>query len=133
VFLIGSFSASNLLFAKLQNHFKNDGNLTISRPNSHTYARIEFEIFPPTDHFHNRKKAVADGALSYYIDHFIPTRISKFTYGVSCSKPYQPGTTEHEQRISDKYQNADGRFFVGGCFETILPVVRVCYLIGSTI
>lgn len=101
VFLVGGFAASSLLFKKLQNHFK-DNDLSISRPDSHT------------------NKAVADGAISYYIDHFVSTRIAKFTYGVWSGEAFQPHKQAHNQRLQHKFQSADGLFWIGGCFDAIL-------------
>jgi len=101
VFLVGGFAASTMLFSKLQAHFK-DEDITISRPDSHT------------------NKAVADGAISYYVDHFVSTRLAKLTYGVFCGTPYIPGLVEHEQRIQRKYQSADGHFYINGCFDVLL-------------
>ncbi|CAA7263131.1 unnamed protein product [Cyclocybe aegerita] len=55
VFLVGGFASSNWLFNTLKNTFTPQG-MDVSRPNSHT------------------NKAVADGAVSFYIDHFVETR-----------------------------------------------------------
>jgi hypothetical protein len=43
-------------------------------------------------------KAVADGAISYYIDHFVQTRVSKLTYGCQGYITYDPGNPEHLKR-----------------------------------
>jgi hypothetical protein len=41
---------------------------------------------------------VADGAISYYIDHFVQTRVSKLTYGSKGSIDYDAGDPEHRKR-----------------------------------
>jgi hypothetical protein len=43
-------------------------------------------------------KAVADGAISYYIDHFVQTRVSKLTYGSKGSVDYDSNKAEHRKR-----------------------------------
>ena len=43
-------------------------------------------------------KAVADGAISYYIDHFVQTRVTKLTYGSKGSIDYNSSDSEHRKR-----------------------------------
>ena len=43
-------------------------------------------------------KAVADGAVSYYIDHFVQTRVSKLTYGTMNGINYDARNPEHRKR-----------------------------------
>ena len=45
-------------------------------------------------------KAVADGAISYYIDHFVQTRVSKLTYGSKGSIDYDANNPEHLKRTT---------------------------------
>lgn len=45
-------------------------------------------------------KAVADGAISYYIDHFVQTRVSKLTYGSKGSIDYDASDPEHLKRTT---------------------------------
>ena len=51
-----------------------------------------------TTNFFFSNKAVADGAISYYIDHFVQTRVSKLTYGSRGSIDYNPNDPEHRKR-----------------------------------
>ena len=44
---------------------------------------------------------MADGAISYYVDHFVQTRVSKFTYGSRGSISYDPKNPEHRKRPID--------------------------------
>ena len=41
-------------------------------------------------------KVVSDGAISYYIDHFVQTRVSKITYGIDGFAKYDPSNPEHQ-------------------------------------
>ena len=43
-------------------------------------------------------KAVADGAISYYVDHFVQTRVSRLTYGSRIQLDYDPNNPEHQKR-----------------------------------
>ena len=71
-----------------------------------------------------RNKAVAIGAISYYVDHFVTARISKFTYGVPCSARYCSSNPEHVKREHKAYIDATGNKRVPGCFNTMLTKVR---------
>jgi hypothetical protein len=72
----------------------------------------------------HRNKAVAVGAVSYYIDHFVTGRISKFTYGVPCIALYDPSNPEHVRREHKSYINPMGEKRVPDHFETMLSRVR---------
>ena len=41
---------------------------------------------------------MADGAISYYIDHFVQTRVSKLTYGSKGFINYDSNNPEHRKR-----------------------------------
>ena len=41
---------------------------------------------------------MADGAISFYIDHFVQTRVSKLTYGSKGSIDYDASDAEHRKR-----------------------------------
>jgi len=70
-----------------------------------------------------RNKAVADGAVSFCIDHFVTERISKFSVGIACNLIYDPNNPEHAARSADKYVNAAGEVRLSGFFDVILPKV----------
>jgi len=72
----------------------------------------------------DRNKAVAVGAISYYVDHFVTGRISKFTYGVLCNIHYDSSNPEHAQRLHKSFINAMGERWIPGCFSTMLTRVR---------
>ncbi|KAI0318140.1 hypothetical protein OF83DRAFT_1171352 [Amylostereum chailletii] len=99
--LVGGFAASEHLFAALQDHLAKQG-LRIFRPDSHT------------------SKAVAEGAVSYHIDHFVSTRVAKMTYGSKCTHVFKPGRPDHQKRASKAFFSADGLQMIHGGFTTIL-------------
>ena len=69
-----------------------------------------------------RNKAVSDGAISFYLDHFVRTRVSKVTYGVFGGIDYDSSAPDHRSR-SDKvctYVNGSKRISI---FDIILPKV----------
>ena len=71
-----------------------------------------------------RNKAVAIGAVSYYIDHFVTTRISKFTYGVPGNIVYDPSNPEHVRRLNKSYIDSMGDRRIPDSFVTMLTQVR---------
>jgi len=81
VVLVGGFAASDWLFKKVSEALKEKG-FTVVRPDHHV------------------NKAVADGAISYYIDHFVQTRVSKLTYGSKGSIDYDASDAEHQKRVT---------------------------------
>jgi hypothetical protein len=49
-----------------------------------------------------RNKAVADGAVSYYLDHFVSARVSRMVYGTDVNWRYNSCDPEHLLRSSKK-------------------------------
>ncbi|KDR69801.1 hypothetical protein GALMADRAFT_145198 [Galerina marginata CBS 339.88] len=102
VFLVGGFAASDWLFTKLKDTFASRG-LNISRPDGHV------------------NKVVADGAVSFYIDHFVASRVSKLAYGTEVYARFQPQNPDHILRSEKKFQDLTGDIVITGLFSTILP------------
>ncbi|KAF8815839.1 hypothetical protein BYT27DRAFT_7078804, partial [Phlegmacium glaucopus] len=102
VFLVGGFAASDWLYQNLRAAFTSEG-LDVSRPDSHV------------------NKAVADGAVSFYIDHFVSTRVSKFAYGTSVYRRYDADNPEHKRRQNTTFMKPDGYLGIDGIFSVILP------------
>jgi hypothetical protein len=69
-------------------------------------------------------KAVAVGAVSFHVDHFVTGRIAKFTYGAPSSILYQAFNPEHVRREQKSYLDAAGDKRIPGHFETMLSRVR---------
>ncbi|KAF8814878.1 hypothetical protein BYT27DRAFT_7081226 [Phlegmacium glaucopus] len=79
VVLVGGFAASDWLYKQVSEALREKG-FSVVRPDHHV------------------NKAVADGAISYYIDHFVQTRVSKLTYGSRGSIDYNSNDAEHRKR-----------------------------------
>ncbi|PBK90604.1 hypothetical protein ARMGADRAFT_1014645 [Armillaria gallica] len=102
VFLVGGFAASDWLFTKLKEHLE-PLDISFSRPDSHV------------------NKAVADGALSFYLDHVVAARVSKYDYGIPVYTEYNPLDAEHSSRTDATFFDADGVLSIGGQFFCMLP------------
>ncbi|KAF8652555.1 hypothetical protein AX16_004338 [Volvariella volvacea WC 439] len=102
VFLVGGFAESDWLFNSIQQQFKGQ-DITICRP----------EQTPG--------KAVSDGAISFHLDHYVETRVSKYTYGTNCSTLFDLTDPEHLQRRSSVFRGLDGLPRLSGYFSIILP------------
>ncbi|TFK63664.1 hypothetical protein BDN72DRAFT_847372 [Pluteus cervinus] len=102
VFLVGGFAASDWLFKNVKAAIL-DMNIQVSRPVSQT------------------NKAVADGAASFYLDHFVSTRVSKSDYGVACRLSYDRRNREHVSRQGKRFTDLDGEERIEGAFDIILP------------
>ncbi|KIL64018.1 hypothetical protein M378DRAFT_642370 [Amanita muscaria Koide BX008] len=102
VLLVGGFARSDYLYTKLRGHFKSSG-IVVLRPD--------------TDHLN---KAVADGAVSYYVDRYVSARIAKYSYGVNVNIPFDPADPGHVRRKSTKFTDSDGKDRIPGIFSTIL-------------
>jgi len=68
---------------------------------------------------------VSDGALSFYHDHFVRSRVSKFTYGRFCCPIFNPADQDHQQRVHNTYTSDSGLVRIKDSFEVILP--KVCF------
>ena len=76
------------------------------------------------DDFHRSNKAVAVGAISFYLDRFVKGRILRFTYGTPRNAPYSPSNPDHVRREHKTYINLMGEKRVRGAFHTMLS--KVC-------
>ncbi|KAJ7178302.1 hypothetical protein C8R46DRAFT_1076300 [Mycena filopes] len=108
VFLVGGFAASGYFFSELKARLQAH-RLDVTRPDAHV------------------NKAVADGAVSFYIDHHVSVRVAKATYGLEISESYNPNNREHISRRDQCYRAADKKLLVPRRFSTILNRgVQVC-------
>ncbi|KAF7362770.1 hypothetical protein MVEN_00626700 [Mycena venus] len=101
VLLVGGFGASDWLYSELKSHLIFQG-LDVSRPDSHV------------------NKAVADGAVSFYLDHFVSVRVSKHTYGIESSTAYIHRDAEHCARVKSAVRDAAGDLILPNLFSAIL-------------
>jgi hypothetical protein len=81
---------------------------------------------------HCRGKAVADGAVSYYLDRLVSVRIARTTFGSKVNRRYKPSNPEHRRRASTVYTDIDDEQFVPNGFSVILAKVdhRLCVRTG---
>jgi hypothetical protein len=101
VFLVGGFAASEWLFTRLQNHLRPLG-FNFCRPDSHT------------------AKAVADGAVAFFLDHRVSARVAKFTYGTRCATQFDRNDPQHKLRASMAVPRPSGRTVLPNAFSAIL-------------
>ncbi|KAF8655075.1 hypothetical protein AX16_003240 [Volvariella volvacea WC 439] len=101
-FLVGGFAANDWLFTCLKDKFQ-QYNISIMRPDHHS------------------SKAVADGAVSYYLDHHVRARVSKYIYGIQACIPFDATNPQHVQRLSTRIIFPNGLVGIPGAFDTILP------------
>ncbi|KAI6142556.1 hypothetical protein EDD17DRAFT_1796309 [Pisolithus thermaeus] len=102
VFLVGGFAASDWLYNQIEISMKSLG-VKFFRPDS------------------NVNKAVADGGVSYFIDHSVTARVSKHACGVRCHHQYDFNDQEHRQRSSQVFRDLNGSQRLPNCFDIILP------------
>ncbi|KAI0750426.1 hypothetical protein C8Q74DRAFT_1452763 [Fomes fomentarius] len=101
--LVGGFAASPWLYSSLKDRLNElDLHLTLYRPDSQT------------------SKAVAIGAVSFYIDNFVKARVMQFTYGIEVQVNYDASDPDHYARRHTKYTTPSGREVVNQRFSTIL-------------
>ena len=75
-------------------------------------------------------KAVADGAVSFFIDHHVMARVAKISYGAPCSRTYNPSDAEHVKRSDTRYMRPSGDYSLPGGFSTILPKVSPLIIVS---
>ncbi|KAF8058639.1 hypothetical protein FPV67DRAFT_511804 [Lyophyllum atratum] len=102
IFLVGGFAASDWLFTQLKDSLEPMG-INFCRPDSHV------------------NKAVADGGVSFYVDHLVTARVAKHAYGIDVNAEYDPINAEHIRRYSSVWRAADGIDLVPSSFSIILP------------
>lgn len=69
-------------------------------------------------------KTVAEGAISYYINNYVSSRLSRFAIGVIGSVLYDPRDPAHVTRSSSTVCRQDGTAILQGAFLVILR--KVC-------
>lgn len=102
IVLVGGFSSNDWLYQRVKEDLQPLG----------------YNVIRPVNHLN---KAVADGAISFYIDHYVHTRVSKFDYGQFSNVRYDPQNSEHEARYKDSYVSLSGQRNIKNSFSVILP------------
>ena len=75
--------------------------------------------------FAHRNKVVADGGVSFFLDHFVTARVSRYAYGTKCSWVYDDNNAGHVLR-KDKCipEIGSGQPILPGAFATGLQKVN---------
>ncbi|KIK93911.1 hypothetical protein PAXRUDRAFT_12380, partial [Paxillus rubicundulus Ve08.2h10] len=101
VVLVGGYADSNFLYQGIQNH-PAFSNVQLCRPGSYG------------------NKAVADGAVSFHIDHLVTSRTARFTYGIECLHHYNSNLAEHRERGRTQFVGPSGYMMLPKGFSSIL-------------
>ncbi|EPQ55253.1 hypothetical protein GLOTRDRAFT_129538 [Gloeophyllum trabeum ATCC 11539] len=101
VFFVGGFAASDYLFNTLRTKLAGTG-IEISRPDGYT------------------NKAVADGAVSFFMDQAVSTRVVRMTYGIKGIRNYDSTEGEHVRRFGETYLSLSGVRMVRCAFHNIV-------------
>ena len=69
---------------------------------------------------------MSDGALSFFLDRFVRSRVSRVTYGTTMNHRYLPNNDDHRKRFSATYVDPNtGERAIRGAFDVILPKVSL--------
>lgn len=71
----------------------------------------------------HRNKAVAQGAVAFFLDATVTSRVSRFEYGIQTSVRFNPLNVQHAVRSSQAVVMADGFKRLPNVFATILDEV----------
>jgi hypothetical protein len=78
----------------------------------------------------NRGKAVAYGAVAYFLDHRVSARVAKFTYGTRCAVEFNRDNPQHMMRASLAIPRPSGRRVLPNAFSVILEkVMNYCHML----
>ena len=72
---------------------------------------------------HRSNKAVSDGAISFFLDHHVRTRVARVSYGTNTTVLYKKSDPEHIKRSASKVIDVDGSPKIKGIFDVLLPKV----------
>jgi len=92
------------MFSELQRQLSEIG-ISLARPDGHV------------------NKAVADGAVSFYLDHFVSARVSKLSYGTRVYHMYIAQKESHRRRVHTLFTDITGYPSILGGFSEILAKV----------
>ncbi|KAM6502894.1 hypothetical protein JOM56_002871 [Amanita muscaria] len=100
IVLVGGFAESNWLFNKIWTTFSD---CVVYRPQG------------------DMLNAIADGAIHFYLYHYITMRITRYTYGVRSNIKFNPSDPEHQAREASKEGQYDGKMVLPNAFDILLP------------
>ena len=70
-------------------------------------------------------KAVADGSIMFYLEHYVTTRIAKYSYYTLVDLEYMPNDLGHELRKHNNFVNANGSMYIPRGISPLLQKVRI--------
>ncbi|KAF8632488.1 hypothetical protein AX15_001857 [Amanita polypyramis BW_CC] len=98
------------------------GNLTIHGPEiAEFFEPSVLGIIHIIENRYQMLTSVAEGSVSFSIDHFVTTRVSRYTYGVEFNPVFKKSNPERVTRAHMCYVNLSGFRQVPNGFATILP------------
>lgn len=101
VFLVGGFADSDWLHSNLVKALR-PHDIAICRPDMHA------------------NKAVPEGSVAFYLEHFVSARVTRLAYGTSCVIEYNPQDADHIKRRGKAYMRPSGRMVIPNSFRMIL-------------
>ena len=75
-----------------------------------------------------RNKAVAEGAILSTLDHFVSSRVAKYTYGIEMCCVFDPNLADHLARADTCIEVGSGEICVQHRFSSILQKVDLTLL-----
>ncbi|KAF9047809.1 hypothetical protein BJ165DRAFT_1403445 [Panaeolus papilionaceus] len=102
IFLVGGFAANSYLFKKIRDKFSPAG-VDVSRPDPN---RVN--------------KAVAEGAASFHLHHFVSSRMARFDYGAFLNEHFDATVPAHQLRRRTAFVNCIGQAMLPDWFSNIL-------------
>jgi len=90
--------------------------MSLYRPDSQTYALYSNLGREHRCSLIRSNKAVADGAVSFYLDHFVSSRTARFSYGSLASVIYNNRDSEHRIRSHKRFTRPSGDVAIPGYF-----------------
>lgn len=75
---------------------------------------------PVVSKFSQRNKAVAEGAISFYIEHYVSVRVARFTYGTKYFKVFNYMDPEDVKQRSKGHKDDVGDWVIPGRFAVLL-------------
>jgi hypothetical protein len=133
VMLVGGFAASDWLFNNLRTRLQSI-NLPLSRPDGHLCVHhFNYSVRSDLMSVGHRGKAVADGAVSYQLDHFVSVRVARTTFGTECTVAFDKNNPEHSRRSHTIMTFPSGRHRIPEAFDVILAKVLRSFIDKSRI
>ena len=126
MFIAGGFGASPWLFREVGRKIPTK----LLRPDINTYVCLLISVW--LIYMCTRNKAVAAGAVSYYLDHFVVGRLVRYTYGIPASIPYDPSDPEHRKRAHKKYMGITGVPRLDVFSPTLFKVASFCFQVAHS-